>query len=199
MPHTASARLTPTTVALLVIPPLMWAGNAVVGRMMQGVLPPITFNLLRWSLALLILLPVAGWVLRPGSPLWPHWRRFALLGLLGVGTEGQAADDGGRKYGLAGVHDVSPHHTKFRRVGAWLLLSYDLAAAGGSGVPGTACCVFRVPRRSFQATARSSAPQAQRDCWPRYQLAAPMTPNWPCSTTFTGIRCSASLIGPLLR
>lgn len=85
MPHTASARLTPTTVALLVIPPLMWAGNAVVGRMMQGVLPPITFNLLRWSLALLILLPVAGWVLRPGSPLWPHWRRFALLGLLGVG------------------------------------------------------------------------------------------------------------------
>lgn len=85
MPHTASARLTPATVALLVIPPLMWAGNAVVGRMMQGVLPPITFNLLRWALALLILLPVAGWVLRPGSPLWPHWRRFALLGLLGVG------------------------------------------------------------------------------------------------------------------
>ena len=63
----------------------MWAGNAVVGRMMQGVVPPITLNFLRWVLALLMLLPLAGWVLRPGSGLWPHWRRFALLGLLGVG------------------------------------------------------------------------------------------------------------------
>ena len=85
MPTNAPHRLTPATAALLVIPPLMWAGNAVVGRMMQGTVPPITFNFLRWSLALLILLPIAGWVLRPGSPLWPHWRRFAVLGLLGVG------------------------------------------------------------------------------------------------------------------
>ncbi|MDZ4398348.1 MAG: EamA family transporter, partial [Hydrogenophaga sp.] len=44
----APARLTPSTIALLLIPPLMWAGNAVVGRMMQGSIPPITFNLLRW-------------------------------------------------------------------------------------------------------------------------------------------------------
>ncbi|MNV18248.1 hypothetical protein D3C71_1090690 [compost metagenome] len=34
---------------------------------------------------------------------------------------------------------------------------------------------------------------------PRYQLAAPMTPSCPCSTTFTGMRSSASRIGPLLR
>ena len=32
-------RLTPATLALLLIPPLMWAGNAVVGRLMQGVVP----------------------------------------------------------------------------------------------------------------------------------------------------------------
>ena len=36
-------------------------------------------------LAFAILLPLASWVLRPSSGLWPHWRRFALLGLLGVG------------------------------------------------------------------------------------------------------------------
>ena len=78
-------RLTPSTIALLIVPPLMWAGNAVVGRMMQGVVPPITLNFLRWLLAFAILLPVAGWVLRAGSGMWPHWRRFALLGLLGVG------------------------------------------------------------------------------------------------------------------
>jgi len=78
-------RLTPATIALLLIPPLMWAGNAVVGRLMQGVVPPVTLNFLRWVLAMVMLLPVAGWVLRPGSGLWTHWRRFALLGLLGVG------------------------------------------------------------------------------------------------------------------
>jgi drug/metabolite transporter (DMT)-like permease len=33
----------------------------------------------------MFLLPLAGWVLHPASGLWSHWRRFALLGLLGVG------------------------------------------------------------------------------------------------------------------
>jgi drug/metabolite transporter (DMT)-like permease len=82
---TIPARLTPSTIALLLIPPLMWAGNAVVGRLMQGTIPPITFNFLRWMLAGALLLPLAAWVLRPGSGLWPQRRRFALLGLLGVG------------------------------------------------------------------------------------------------------------------
>jgi drug/metabolite transporter (DMT)-like permease len=79
------ARLTPATAALLLLPPLMWAGNAVVGRLMQGVVPPLTLNFLRWALALLILLPWAAHVLKPSSALWPHTRRFALLGLLGMG------------------------------------------------------------------------------------------------------------------
>ena len=45
----------------------------------------MTLNLLRWLLAGLILLPVAGWVLRPGSELWRHLGRYSVLGLLGVG------------------------------------------------------------------------------------------------------------------
>ncbi|MFM6985820.1 MAG: DMT family transporter [Hydrogenophaga sp.] len=81
----AASRLTPSTAALLLIPPLMWAGNAVVGRLMQGSIPPVTFNLLRWTIAGALLLPLAAWVLRPGSGLWARRRRFALLGLLGVG------------------------------------------------------------------------------------------------------------------
>ena len=75
-------RLTPGTALLLTIPPLLWAGNAVVGRMAQGLIPPVTLNFLRWALAFAILLPLAGWVLRRSSGLWSHWRRFALLGLL---------------------------------------------------------------------------------------------------------------------
>ncbi len=70
---------------LLTLPPLLWAGNAVVGRLVYPLIPPITLNLLRWVLAFFILLPLAYGVLRPGSGLLRHWRRFALLGLLGVG------------------------------------------------------------------------------------------------------------------
>ena len=78
-------RLTPATALLLTIPPLLWAGNAVVGRLVNAMVPPVTLNFLRWAIALLILLPLASWVLRPGSAMWRHWRRFSLLGLLGIG------------------------------------------------------------------------------------------------------------------
>jgi drug/metabolite transporter (DMT)-like permease len=73
------------TAFLLLVPPLLWAGNAVVGRLVHELVPPITLNFLRWALAFLIMLPLAGWLLRPGSSLWPAWKRFAVLGLLGVG------------------------------------------------------------------------------------------------------------------
>lgn len=73
------------TAVLLVVPPLLWAGNAVTGRLVAGLVPPITLNLLRWLIAFVLLLPFAAWVLRSGSPLWTHWKRFTVLGLLGVG------------------------------------------------------------------------------------------------------------------
>jgi drug/metabolite transporter (DMT)-like permease len=78
-------RLTPRAALLLCLPPLFWAGNALVGRMVYTLISPMTLNFLRWVLAGLLLLPLAAWVLRPDSALWPHWRRYALLGLLGVG------------------------------------------------------------------------------------------------------------------
>ena len=78
-------RLTPSTAFLLTVPPLLWAGNAVVGRLVNGLVPPVTLNFLRWALAFLLLLPLAAWVLRRDSGLWSHWRRYAVLGLLGVG------------------------------------------------------------------------------------------------------------------
>ena len=78
-------RLTPATALLLTVPPLMWAGNGVVGRMVRDDIPPITLNFFRWAVAFVILLPLASWVLRRSSGMWSLWRRFALLGLLGVG------------------------------------------------------------------------------------------------------------------
>ena len=79
-----SQKLKPATALLLTVPPLMWAGNAVVGRLVTDLVPPITLNFLRWLVALFILWPLAWKVLRPGSGLWSHWRRFGLLSLLGA-------------------------------------------------------------------------------------------------------------------
>lgn len=78
-------RLTPGTAALLTTAPLLWAGNAVVGRLVHTMIPPITLNFVRWVLAFAILLPLARHVLHKDSPLWPHWQRYAVLGLLGIG------------------------------------------------------------------------------------------------------------------
>lgn len=42
---------------LLALPPLLWAGNAVVGRALIDSAPPVLLNALRWSLVALLLLP----------------------------------------------------------------------------------------------------------------------------------------------
>lgn len=78
-------KLSPGTALMLTVPPLLWAGNAVVGRLVSDLVPPITLNFLRWLIAFFILLPLAGKLLKASSPLWASWRRFALLSLLGVG------------------------------------------------------------------------------------------------------------------
>jgi drug/metabolite transporter (DMT)-like permease len=50
---------------LLCITALCWAGNAIVGRLAAGHIPPVTLSFLRWSLAFLIILPIA----------WNHLKR----------------------------------------------------------------------------------------------------------------------------
>ncbi|NHZ92466.1 EamA family transporter [Massilia sp. CCM 8733] len=77
-------KLSPSTIGLLTLPPLLWAGNAIVGRLVREAVPPMTLNLLRWSIAMLILLPL-GRRLFASDALRGNWRRFALLGLLGIG------------------------------------------------------------------------------------------------------------------
>ena len=61
---------------LLCIAALCWAGNAIVGRLAVGHIPPVTLSFLRWALAFLIVLPFA-W-----KNLVQDWR--ALRGGLGI-------------------------------------------------------------------------------------------------------------------
>jgi drug/metabolite transporter (DMT)-like permease len=82
---TPPQRLAPLTVLLLVVPPLLWASNAVVGRLVRDMVSPLTLNFVRWVIAFVLLLPLAAPVLRRNSLLWEHWKRYAVLGLLGIG------------------------------------------------------------------------------------------------------------------
>src|SRR6516162_7699227 len=63
---------------LLSITALCWAGNAIVGRLAAGHIPPVTLSFLRWSLAFLLILPLA----------WKHLKRDwpAIRGKLGNGA-----------------------------------------------------------------------------------------------------------------
>ena len=71
---------------LMSMPPLMWAGNAVVGRTLVGSVGPMTLNALRWWIALVLLLPLGWRVLRRPHDIAARWKHLALLGLLGVGS-----------------------------------------------------------------------------------------------------------------
>jgi drug/metabolite transporter (DMT)-like permease len=78
-------KLTPATATLLTIPPILWAGNAVVGRVAQDLISPITLNFLRWAIAIVLVAPLGWAVLQRGSGLWVNRRRYLVLGLLGIG------------------------------------------------------------------------------------------------------------------
>lgn len=77
---------TASTVALLLAPPLFWAGNAVVGRAVVGEFPPLALSFARWALAFAVLLPFA-WRGLPQAlrKIRGDWPMMTLISGLGVG------------------------------------------------------------------------------------------------------------------
>lgn len=64
---------------------LLWSGNFIAGRALRDEIDPLTLNLLRWSLCLLVLLPFVG------AKAWRHrhvvlreWRLLLALGATGI-------------------------------------------------------------------------------------------------------------------
>ena len=79
--------LSPSTLLFLVLPPLLWASNAIVGRLAAGAIPPITLNFLRWVVAILVLLPFVWRRLRQDWPLARKaWVVLAATGFLSTTT-----------------------------------------------------------------------------------------------------------------
>lgn len=84
-----SEPLTLRLALMLTLPPLMWGGNVVAARMVVGDIAPVHLNLLRWALALLLLLPL-GWRAFASRAGWrqlrERWLYLAAIGLFGFGV-----------------------------------------------------------------------------------------------------------------
>ncbi|QWG12322.1 DMT family transporter [Bradyrhizobium sediminis] len=72
---------------LLSITSLCWAGNAIVGRLAAGHIPPVTLSFLRWSLAFLIILPFAwNHLMRDWAAIRRHLGTMVILSITGIGA-----------------------------------------------------------------------------------------------------------------
>ncbi len=80
--------LTARTSLILLVPPLMWAANALMGRLLATSVPPLQLNAMRWACALVLLLPLGWRAIGTASrrqEVLQRWRPLALLGLCGIG------------------------------------------------------------------------------------------------------------------
>src|SRR6266853_447026 len=72
---------------LLSITALCWAGNAIVGRLAAGHIPPVTLSFLRWTFAFLIILPFAWKHLkRDWGAIRSHLGTMIFLSVIGIGA-----------------------------------------------------------------------------------------------------------------
>src|SRR6185437_14425657 len=115
---------------LLSITSLCWAGNAIVGRLAAGHIPPVTLSFLRWSLAFLILLPFAWKHLardprqarRDGNYFHHRNRRVQHAAILGAGIypgAEHAAAAVGRPAGGRGVVAAAARGAADAGAGGW--------------------------------------------------------------------------------
>jgi len=71
----------------LVFTSLFWSGNIFVSKLLIGLIPPHTLNLLRWGIAILVLLPFVYPQLRNSLVVVKKsWRSLSFFGFLGVTT-----------------------------------------------------------------------------------------------------------------
>ncbi|WP_291868800.1 DMT family transporter [Bradyrhizobium sp.] len=70
---------------LLSITALCWAGNAIVGRLAAGHIPPVTLSFLRWSLAFLVILPFAwNHLVRDWAAIRGRFGTMVVLSITGI-------------------------------------------------------------------------------------------------------------------
>jgi drug/metabolite transporter (DMT)-like permease len=126
---------------LLWITPALWSSNYIIARASEGVIAPHALALGRWSLALALLLPLAGGALVAGFAQWRHeWKQMLLLGALGMwicgafvyqGAHGTSATNIGLIYAATPVAiALAGAKLLHERVSAWQRAGMVLALCG---------------------------------------------------------------------
>lgn len=70
---------------LLMLAPLFWSGNWLIGRGLHETFSPIGLNYWRWMIALAVLLIIVGPKLRSQLPVYrQHWKTLCVLGVLSI-------------------------------------------------------------------------------------------------------------------
>ena len=70
---------------LLILAPLFWSGNWLIGRGLHEAVSPVSLNFWRWTVALIVLAFIVGPGLRSRWPVYlQNWKELCLLGLLGI-------------------------------------------------------------------------------------------------------------------
>ena len=86
-PQTLASRGFGNAYLLLILTMIFWAGNSVVARGIYQTVPPMALGWLRWTIAAILILPVAWPHLRRDWPvIRANWPILALLGAVGAGT-----------------------------------------------------------------------------------------------------------------
>ncbi|MDG5472580.1 DMT family transporter [Jeotgalibacillus sp. ET6] len=72
-------------VMFLCMAPLFWAGNYILGERVVQETTPLTMTFIRWSIALIILIPLAQWIEKPNwMTVLKEWKFLMLMAILGV-------------------------------------------------------------------------------------------------------------------
>lgn len=72
---------------LLVLAPLFWSGNWLIGRGLHETITPVGLNFWRWTVAFLVLLVIVSPNIANRWRLYlKHWKLLCLLGFLGIGV-----------------------------------------------------------------------------------------------------------------
>lgn len=86
-PAAGFARIADWPYLLLVLTSLFWAGNFIVGRAVNGMVPPVALAFWRWTGGFLIILPLAWPHLRRDLPIaLKHWKIVLVLSAVGVAS-----------------------------------------------------------------------------------------------------------------
>lgn len=82
---TALRGLADQPLLLMLLPGLFWAGNSIVARSIAGEVPPIGLAFWRWTIAAILILPLAwSYLRRDAAVMLQHWPVMLLLTALGI-------------------------------------------------------------------------------------------------------------------